>query len=228
MKLKLQSKKAFTIIEIVTSILVMAGFITAVMYLYSRSNSSFKITAWKQERTAQADIFWTYMRKALEEATNRLEFEFKPGPGGVPEMMLNEMPRPFKFHPDPTGAPDGNIMTWNVSKTNIDMMTSNHTSVHNIFALVKSGHRLTLVGGARPIFIDDVVRIEFKISSVIKTPNNTEETKDGANPAAIGTFLEISLIMAPPDGYIAGDLRVPMNHKFRLNVAPFSDSAPTY
>ncbi|EKE22395.1 MAG: hypothetical protein ACD_6C00847G0002 [uncultured bacterium] len=120
-------------------------------------------------------------------------------------------------------------MAWNVSKTTFDLPTSNHTSVHNIFALVKDGRRLSLVGGGgRSVFIDDVVRIEFKVSSVIKSLNNAEDTIDGANPAAIGTLLEISLILAPPDGFIAGDLRVPMNHKFRLNVAPFVDSAPTY
>lgn len=201
----------------------MAGFITAVMYLYSRSSDSFKITAWKQERTAQADVFWAYARKALEEATNKLDF--------VPGMLnptLTEEPRPLKFHPDPTAAPDGNIMAWHVSKTTIDMMTSNHTTVHNVFALAKEKRRIILVGGAKPIFLDDVVRIEFVVSSVTRTPNNAEEIVAGIAPGAVGTMLEISLTLAPPAGYIAGDLRIPMNHKFRLNVAPFSDSAPTY
>jgi len=201
----------------------MAGFITAVMYLYSRSSDSFKITAWKQERTAQADVFWAYTRKALEEATNKLDF--------VPGMLnptLTEEPRPLKFHPDPTVAPDGNIIAWHVSKTTIDMMTSNHTTVHSVFSLAKEKRRIILVGGAKPIFLDDVVRIEFVVSSVTRTPNNAEEIVAGIAPGAVGTMLEISLTLAPPAGYIAGDLRIPMNHKFRLNVAPFSDSAPTY
>lgn len=201
----------------------MAGFITAVMYLYSRSSDSFKITAWKQERTAQADLFWMHARKALEEATNKLEFA-----PGMLNPTLTEEPRPLKFHPDPSAAPDGNIMAWHVSKTTIDMMTSNHVSVHNVFALAKEKRRIILVGGAKPIFLDDVVRIEFVVSSVKRTPNNAEEIVAGIAPGAVGTMLEISLTLAPPAGYIAGDLRIPMNHKFRLNVAPFSDSAPTY
>ncbi|HAE40635.1 MAG TPA: hypothetical protein DCG57_18675 [Candidatus Riflebacteria bacterium] len=219
----MQSRRAFTIIEIVVSIVVMSGFVGAVMYLYSRSSDSFKITAWKQERTAQADLFWAHVRKALEEATNKLEFA-----PGMLNPTLNEEPRPLKFHPDPSAAPDGNIMAWHVSKTTIDMMAGNHATVHNTFALTREKRRITLVGLARPVFLDDVVRIEFVVSSVTRLTNNAEETVAGVVPTAVGTMLEISLTLAPPPGYIAGDLRVPMNHKFRLNVAPFSDTAPTY
>ncbi|EKD81405.1 MAG: hypothetical protein ACD_39C01825G0002 [uncultured bacterium] len=224
MKLKLQNNRAFTIIEIIVAIVVMSILITGVMYLYSRSSESFKITAWKQERTAQADLFWVHVRKALEEATNKLEFA-----PGMLNPTLTEEPRPLKFHPAPAGAPDGNILAWNVSKTTFDMAASNHTSVHSTFALTKEKRRVNLVGGdGRPVFLDDVVRIEFIVSSVTKTPNNAEQIVAGVSPGAVGTMLEISLTLAPPAGYIAGDLKVPMNHKFRLNVAPFSDSAPTY
>ncbi len=226
MKLKLPNKKAFTIIEILVSIVVMSIFIIGVMYLYSRSSDSFKITAWKQERTAQADIFWANARKALEEATNDLRFEA----GAAMNPTLKEELKPIKIHPDPGGAPDGNILAWNVSKTTFDMATAKHSSIHSVYALTKQGRRLNLVGGdRRPGVLDDVVDIKFTVSSVMKTANNDEEIKEKIiDSAAIGTLLEIAITLAPPPNFIAGDLRVPMNHKFRLNVAPFSDSAPTY
>jgi prepilin-type N-terminal cleavage/methylation domain-containing protein len=220
----LQNKKAFTIIEIVVSIMVFSVFIMAVMYLYSRSSDSFRITAWKQERAAQSDIFWAQARKALEEATNRLEFSTD-----ILNPTLTESPRPVKIHPDPSSAPNGNILAWNVSRTIYDMASSNHTSEHSIYSIARQNRRLVINGGGgRAPVLDDVVAIEFIVSSVIKTANNAEEIVAGINADAIGTLLEISLTLAPPDGYIARDLKVPMSHKFRLNVAPFSDSAPTY
>jgi type II secretory pathway pseudopilin PulG len=220
----LRNKQAFTIVEIIVSIVILSLFILVVMFLYRRSSESFKITAWKQERAAQADLFWAQARKSLEEATNRLWFEpFHDNP------ILKEEPRPLKFHPTPGSAPDGNILAWNVSKTTYDMASDNHTSEHRNYALAKHGRRLVLTGsGGRPAQLDDVVSLDFIVSSVIKSANNAEEIQAGIDPAAVGTLLEISIVMAPPEGYIASDLRVPMSHKFRLNVAPFPDSAPTY
>ena len=225
MRFRLRNKRAFTIIEIVVSILVFSGFVLAVMFLYRRSSDSFKITAWKQERGAQADLFWAQARKALEEATDRLEF----APGVINNPPLLKEPRPVKIHPSPGAAPDGNILAWNVSRTTYDMAGSNHTSVHSIYSMAKQKRRLIINGGSgRAPVLDDVVAIEFIVSSVTKTANNAEEITAGINPAAVGTLLEISVTLAPPEGYIAGELKIPMSHKFRLNVAPFSDSAPTY
>ncbi len=225
LKFRLHSKRAFTIIEIIVSILVFSGFVLAVMFLYRHSSNSFKITAWKQERAAQADLFWAQARKALEEATDRLEFA--PGVTNNPPLLKES--RPIKIHPTPGTAPDGNILAWNVSKTTYDMAGSNHTSTHSTFSMAKQKRRLIINGsdGRVPV-LDDVAAIEFIVSSVTKMPNNAEEITAGVSPAAIGTLLEISLTLSPPDGYIAGDLKIPMSHKFRLNVAPFSDSSPTY
>ena len=204
--------------------MVFSGFILAVMFLYRRSSDTFKITAWKQERAAQADLFWAQARKALEEATDRLEFT--PGVSNPP--LLREL-RPIKVHPSPGSAPDGNILAWNVSKTTYDMAGSNHTSTHNIFSMAKQKRRLVINGGSgRAPVLDDVVAVEFIVSSVTKNAQNVEEITAGINSAAVGTLLEIAVTLAPPEGYIAVDLKVPMSHKFRLNVAPFSYSAPTY
>jgi len=192
LKFRLHNKRAFTIIEIVVSILVFSGFVLAVMFLYRRSSDSFKITAWKQERAAQADLFWAHARKALEEATDRLEFT--PGMTNPP---LLKQPRPIKIHPTPGAAPDGNILAWNVSKTTYDMAASNHTSAHAVFSMAKQKRRLIINGGSgRAPVLDDVVAIDFIVSSVMKTPNNTEDITAGINSDAVGTLLEISLTLA--------------------------------
>ena len=180
MKFRLQNRQAFTLIEIIVSIMVFSGFVLAIMFVYSRSSDSFKITAWKQERVAQAEHFWSRTRKALEEATDLIYFD--PLPNTPPKKEL----RPIKIHPAPESAPDGNILAWNVSKTNYDMATSNHTSVHNICSLVKQGRRLIVRSAeGQESILDDVVDIKFVVSSVMKTADNAEEIQPVINSDAV-------------------------------------------
>lgn len=217
----------FTLIEVVISILVMSLFIGVIMYLYSRSSETFKITLWKQERTAQANLFWSHMRKHLEEATN----EISPATGS-PNPVLTVNPCPLKFHPDPNSVADGgNLLAWNVTKTNFDFAPPfAHTSSSQKFYLSKEKHKLLLRSNGQTISsLDDVSRVEMIVVSVIKNPiNNTEEIVPALDPNAVGTLVEFSVTLAPPVGYMASDLRIPQNHKFRLNVAPHSDSSPSY
>lgn len=220
------NSRGFTLIEVVISVLVLSMFITIIMYLYSRSSDSFKITLWKQERTAQAELFWSYMRKHLEEATNDISFSM-----GTPNPSLTEILCPFKFHPDPNSAPSGsNVLAWNVTKTNfVYSPPYNHSSVSQKFFLSKDKHRLVLRSADRDIAsIDDVSRVEFIVVSVVKNPANEEEIVPGFAPGAVGSLFEISITLAPPEKYIASNLRLPQNHKFRLNVAPQPDSSPSY
>lgn len=232
MKSEYQTKTlpyGFTIIEVVVSILILSVFLTTLMFLYSRSTDTFKITVWKQERTAQAQLFWTFMRKHLEEATNYLDIS---GQAGIPNPVIPEMPRPFKFHPTPDTAPDGNILAWNVSKVKFDFAPPfAHNSKHTNYFLVKKDKKLMLNSSdsAKTIAsLDDVDTIAFTISSITKNATNEDQIVPNVAPAAIGTLFEVSLTLSPPDGYMAADLKIPQNHKFRINVAPNSDSAPSY
>ena len=70
---RLVMKKGFTVIEVIISTLVLSILATGIMFLFQRSNSAFSITLWKQERTKQAEIFWTHFRKCIEEASDYLE-----------------------------------------------------------------------------------------------------------------------------------------------------------
>jgi len=223
------SRQGFTIAETLVAIMIFSGFIFTMMSLYRRSTDSFKITVWKQERTAQSEIFWAFMRKHLEEATNYLDLA---GQAGQANPVIPEDPRPFKFHPNPSAAADGNIAAWNVSTTKFDFSSSHaHASQHTNYFLVKNKKRLELKSSAtaKPIAaLDDVEEISFTISSIVKNATNEDSIIAGIDPNAIGTLVELALTLKPPADYLASDIKMPQNHKFRVNVAPHSDSAPAY
>ncbi len=231
MKSEFQSSanKGYTLVEAVVAILILSGFILTLMFLYRRSTETFKITVWKQERTAQAEIFWSFMRKHLEGATNYLDLA---GQAGNANPVIPESPKPFKFHPTPAGAGDGNILAWNISSAKFDYAPPYaHTSQHTSYFLVKKKKRLELrssAGSKVLAALDDVDDISFTVSSVVRNVNNEDTIVPGVAPAAMGTLFEVSLTIQPPAGYMAADLKIPHNHKFRINVAPHSDSAPSY
>ena len=196
--------------------------------MYRRSTETFKITVWKQERTAQAEIFWAFMRKHLEEATNFLDLTSEVGKDNP---VIPFIPRPFKFHRHQT-APPMAIFSPGTFQTQSSPFPAIRTlkPAHQFF-LVKRKKRIELVSSAsaKPLAaIDDVEDIAFTISSILKDGNKEEITNPGADPNAVGTMFEISLTIKPPQGYIASEIKIPHNHKFRVNVPPHSDSAPSY
>ncbi len=228
MKFRLRNKKnaGFTITEIIISIAVLSLLFLVIMYLYGRSSDSFKITLWKQQRTAQSEIFWTHMRKHLEEATNELNL---PDPFDA-NPDINVVPRPLKFNPTAATLENGIILAWRSSKINFKFEPSpNHSITENTFFLLKKGRTVELKSGSDSISkIEDVEVIDVKATSVLKTSENDETFVNGANPDALGTVIEISITLSPPKGYLAEDLKLPQSHKFRLTVGSAEDSSPSY
>lgn len=225
-KLSLLNKKknGFTIVEVIIAILVFSMFAGILMYLYNRSSDSFKITSWKQQRTKQSEIFWAFLRKHLEEATNELQVEqFAHNPD------ISMDPKSLKFHPNPTGA-NGNILVWNCSKVDFKFAPSpNHTVEHKIFSLVRTERKVELKDGAKKIAeLDDVESVSLKVTSIKKLPDNQEVLVNGPDANAVGAVVEISFVLTPPKGYMAQNLKIVQNHKFRINVAAISDTAPSY
>lgn len=231
MKFAYQTKHraGYTMAETLVAIVILSGFVLTLMFMYRRSTETFKITVWKQERTAQAEIFWAFMRKHLEEATNFLDLTSEVG---KENPVIPFVPRPFKFHPTPGSAADGNILAWNVSNTKFAFSPPYaHSSQHTNFFLVKRKKRIELVSSAsaKPIAaLDDVEDIAFTVSSILKDANKEERVVPVADPNAVGTMFEISLTIKPPQGYMASDIKIPHNHKFRINVPSHPDSAPSY
>lgn len=229
MKLRLFNERrshGFTIVELLVAITVFAAFIMVLMFLYSRSSDSFKITLWKQQRTAESELFWSHMRKHLEEATNELSLS---DPFNLnPDIVVT--PKPLKFHPDPNTV-TGNIMAWNCSKVNFQFSpTINHTVDEKIFFLERNDRTISLKSDGKTISkVQDVDKIEIVLTSINKMPDTFEEFQaPGPNVDAVATVVEISLTLTPPEGYMAQGLRIVQNHKFRANVGAAPDSAPSY
>jgi hypothetical protein len=202
--------------------MILAVFVTVLMYMYSRSSDSFKITLWKQQRTAQSEMFWTFMRKHLEEATHDLQVE-----AFVENPNVTISPKHLKFHPTPGNA-TGTILAWNCSKVKFEP-SLNHSVSHSTVLLNKTGPLLELVVDGKTVAkLNDVDNIDFKITSVHTDAANEEFLNIGADPDAVGSIIEISLVLSPPDGYLAESQRIVQNHKFRLNVGAVPDSSPAY
>lgn len=233
MKLELcatNNRSGITIMELLVTTAVMSALTMILFMMYSRGTNTFKITSWKQERTSQAEIFWAGMRKHLEEASNLYDMSLSDAAGSS-NPIIPEVIRPLQVHPDPTSVGAGNILAWNSSQLDFQFTAPfAHTSTSQTYFLRKNGRRLVLlmnqgVQNRTIARLDDVVDITFVVESVVKNSNNEEEIVDGFVAGASGTMLTISIILAPPQGYIAEQLRVPQNHKFRLNVAPISDAS---
>ncbi len=221
-----KGNKGFTIVELVITILVFSGFVTVLMYLYSRSNDSFKITLWKQQRTAESEIFWSFMRKHLEEATNELNL----ADPFVENPDVNVKIKPIKFHPTPNSVYNGNIMAWNCSKIDFKFSPKpSHSVVHKNYFLKKNSRVLDLQSSSKSLAkIQDVTEVDIKATSVMKTHDFDETFVTGPNPDAVGTVVEISITMQPPKGYMGENLKIVQSHKFRANVGSETNSSPSY
>lgn len=225
-------KNGFTLVEISISVLVLSLLLGIIIFLYQRSNAAFSITVWKQERTAQAERFWTHFRKHAEEATD--ELVIPDSEMGKPHPKIEKVSnRPILINPMPNVAEKSNLLAWNVSQLKFDFSaTMAHSQETSQYYLEKNKKRVALFckGKEKPIAeIDDVIEISFSMKSLVKADNVSYETEvDGIAPNAIGTLLEISMILAPPKTGLAKDLRIPYNHKFKLNVAAEESTSPMY
>lgn len=228
MKPLLQTKEknaGFTIVEVIIAIMVLAVFFTLLMYLYNRSSDSFKITLWKQKKTAQSTLFWSHMRKQLEQATHELEVD----PGGFENPEINVINKPFIFHPDPNSVSADPVMAWNSSMVKFNFDSLKHTVEHHTVVVKKSGQSLELLVDEKSISrLTDLDSIDFKVTSIKKNDKNEEFLEDGPDPTADGTIIEITVVYKPPEKYMASSQKITQNHKFRLNVGALTDTSPTY
>jgi prepilin-type N-terminal cleavage/methylation domain-containing protein len=218
-------KKGFTVIEVIISTLVLSILVTGIMFLFQRSNSAFSITLWKQERTKQAEIFWTHFRKCIEEASDYLEIPDDQMGKPHPEVKKKES-KPILVHTSPNTVDNGKILSWNVSHLDFDFSaTGAHSSNSESFSLVKEGRKIKLVNGDKKTIatLDDIKEINFVAKPLVKVEERSYTSlsdNDSVSPDdMVGTLLEISLTMTPPEHSIGDGNRIPHNHKFKLNVA---------
>ena len=219
-------KKGFTVVEVMISTLVLSILIGGIMFLFQRSNSAFSITLWKQERTKQAEIFWTHLRKHLEEASDLLEIPNDQLGKPHPEVK-KKASKPILVHSSPNTVDNDKILGWNVSHLEFDFESGiSHKSQSVSYFLVKDGRKISLTSGRgdKPIaVIDDIQEINFVAKPLVKVEERSYTSLSNSDTVSpddmVGTLLEISLIMTPPEHYVGEGNRIPHNHKFKLNVA---------
>lgn len=224
-------KKGFTVIEVIISTLVLSILIGGIMFLFQRSNSAFSITLWKQERTKQAEVFWTHFRKHIEEASDLLEIPDNQLGKPHPEVKKKEA-KPLLVHSSPNLADKEKILGWNVSHLDFDFSnTGAHSSHSEYYFLEKNGKKISLTSSrsSKPIAVlDDIQDINFVTKPLVKLEERSYTSlsdSDSLSPDdMVGTLLEISLTMTPPEHSVGEGNRIPHNHKFKLNVA-FSKTA---
>lgn len=205
----------FTIVELLIAVTVFSVFIVSLLLLFKQSGDSFKITSWKQQKTAESQIFWTHLKQNIEEATNKLSVL----PGIVEPEVKSEV-RDMNVNSNASTITSGDILDWNVSHISFDFVSSNHSFSNKIFTLKKDTNALYLEDGVKRIAkITDVDSVTINITSVVIDATTKEQILvEGENAGAFGSIIAISIIQKPPSGYMAKDLKLVQNHKFRINV----------
>ena len=219
-------KKGFTVIEVVIATLVLSILSGGIMLLFQRGNAAFSITLWKQERTKQAEVFWTHFRKHIEEASDLLEIPTDQLGKPHPEVNKKE-PKPILVHASPNIVNDKQkILAWNVSHLDFDFTGSGlHESKSNYYYLIKDDRKITLTdnNSKKIAELDDIDSINFIVKPLVNLEERSyttlSETDTVPADKIVGTLLEISLTMTPPKREMAQGNRIPHNHKFKLNVA---------
>ena len=221
----------FTIVEILIATAIMGMFLASIMYLYQRNTSSFKITVWKQDRTRESQVFWAFLKKNIEEATHKLWF---PPSSLNANPKIASAPAPLLFRSGIIKNVNSKILSWNVSMLNFDFTSGKfaHSDKNTNFYVELKDKKLSLkeAQGKKIAEIKDVESVEVKVESIVRSTQNNEYESEtqlvaGANPSAQGTLVHIAILLKPPDNYI-GNVIIPQNHKFKLNVGSEQKTGP--
>lgn len=217
------SGRGFTLVEVLVSVGVLALLGTGLMILYRNSMLSYRITSWKQERTRQAELFWNHLRKPLEEASDLLQ---RQDLGGG-RWTITKTSRPLEFHP---AGGEGKFMAWQVDHYN---PATGLVEGPLTFRLIRDRGRILMpfLPGPNKTVLEDVAQINIRATQITQANNTFAEELDlsGTSPDAIvGSILEISIILAPPPGANAPDIKLVQNAKFKLVVEARPTPTPSY
>ena len=216
-------KGAFTVVEVLITIMILALLTTGLITLYRNSMQSYRVTSWKQERTRQAELFWNQLRKAIEEASDKLERQDL----GAGRWTIAKTSRPLLFKAPPG---DGKILAWQVD--HYDPATGLVAPPLNWF-LVLDNHRLLMPNqnmSVQPV-LEDVHTVTIRATQIMQDNATFEEVLDVAGTGVgttVGSVLEISILLTPPPQIQSPDTRLVQNAKFKLVVESQPHPAPNY
>jgi hypothetical protein len=222
--LRRHRRLGLSLVETLIALALTAGFFGLIYGVYSSAMRSYRLSAWKQERTRQIQRFWEFVRRPLEEGTNRLEVV------GAPAKLIMQ-PRPLLYNSVGTG--NGNVLAWQVDHFN---PVTRLIEGPRTYLVEKGNHVVRLHGtdGGKVIVIDDVESITVSVTQIRHEaptqPDAYAETLDfSPDPTpGEGCIVEISLILFPPPWLQNPNLRLAQNNKFKLAIGAELTANPVY
>jgi hypothetical protein len=212
-----------TLVEILVVCIVLGVFFTGLYALYRSNVNTFSATVWKQEKARQLELFWAQLRKALEEASNRIDLSGEVGL--INPSLSNHVEAPLMYKALPNDVDYGELLSWNSTTVNLDFSPPYAHSTSSLsYDLYKTGTRLELIERTNKQIsriltaLTDVSSVEFKVGSIV-IENGEEEISYTGGLGAVGSYLEVFITLSPPVSAFRGDsAKISQSQKFRLNV----------
>lgn len=223
---QLRIVRGVTLTETVIAILVFSLLAVVLGNLHRASLRAFALTSWKQQKTQQAQAFWHHLKKPLEEATDKLDFDLDP------PYLLSTSTRPLKYASS-SEVNEGNLMAWQVDRISVDSNMVPNIVAQPIYRLVKKGAEVFLSGpDVASATISDVETLEIKTLNVCQKQDSTfsEYITDDPLPSdpVVGTILEMSIIFRPDPSRGLPEIKQVQTAKFRINIAAEHTLDPDY
>ncbi|MBF0409110.1 MAG: hypothetical protein HQM10_17310 [Candidatus Riflebacteria bacterium] len=218
--------------EVVIATGVFSILITMTLFLYERLMFSYKASSWKQEKNNQSELFWDIMRKSLEHATDLIQKN-----GTAPDFKLIVSPFPVSYRSFANG--NSKILLWNV-----DHIDENGELDYRVeYSVSLSGRKLSILsekksGSENPsadIVFNSAKVLMTDVDSVAIKSTNIRASDDSTDPARfnehyleltttstgkiVGSIVEISIVLSPPESIGLENLKILQNNKFKVNVS---------
>jgi len=215
-------------VEMIIAAFIFGLLMVSMIAVYRYSMDSFRITTWKQERLGQAEVFWNFMRKNLEEASNKIDI------GG--DLTIDERPLLYRSVSGP--GSNGPVMRWMRSRMGPSGLPDYRIESQIIFADGRIlAHSVPTPGNVAPP--DELVPVpkemlsDVRVFSVTATPIQLDPVRGeflnpgpGGHPV-VGSLVEVSLRFGPrPDSGMPVNIEVTQNHKFKLAVNSLALGGP--
>lgn len=212
--------RGFTMVEMAIGAIIFGLLMVSLLAVYRYSIESYRITTWKQERLQQAELFWNFMRKNLEEASDKIDI--------AGDLTVD--PRPLLYRSVIGTGANGPILRWMRSRMGPSGIPDYRIESQVLFrdgkVLVQSA---PTPGNVAPP--DELVPTpkemlsDVRVFSITTTPIRLDPVRGqyldsggGAHPI-VGSLAEISIRFGPPpDSGMPTALEVTQNHKFKLAV----------
>ncbi|MFZ2955491.1 MAG: hypothetical protein WA705_01145 [Candidatus Ozemobacteraceae bacterium] len=210
----------FTLVEMAVGAFVLGLLVLVSTMLFRQSVTSFRMTSWKQERLQEVQLFWNYLRKNLEEASDAIDI------GGD----VNISPRPLLHRsvPSTAGALDGPVLRWMRSRMGASGIPEYRVECQVLLKSRSISLQISPSPGFTPPaeeliplpkrLLTDVTGFVIQTTAIRLDPVRGEYLGSGGAPI-VGSLVEISIRFSPsPDSGLPNQLEITQNHKFKLTV----------